>query len=133
MTKFLGIDYGSKRVGIALSDDGGRIAFPRGVFANDKKLLENVVKLCDDENISGIVMGESTNSQGKPNSVHFVAKSFAKDFATKCTLPIYWEPEFMTSMHAAIGERKGEFKKEALDASAAALILQRFLDKRNNK
>ena len=133
MTKFLGIDYGSKRVGIALSDDDGKLAFPRDIFSNDKKLLEKIIQLCADENVSGVVIGESFDSQGKPNLIMKKAVPFKEKLGEELSLPVYFEPEFMTSMHAAIGDRKGEFKKEALDASAAALILQRFLDKRNNK
>ena len=131
--KFLGIDYGTKRVGAALSDDDGKIAFPYAVFANDKKLLESIKKLCSDEGVGAVVVGESLDLQGRPNPVHTDAKSFAKDFAEATRLPIYWKSEFMTSHHAAIGNKKGEFKKGVVDASAAALILQRFLDKKNNK
>ena len=50
------------------------------------------------------------------------------EFIQETNMPIYLEPEFMTSQHAEVMQEK----RELLDASAAALILQRFLDKRNN-
>ena len=130
--KYLGIDYGSKRVGIAVSDDKGSFAFPKTVLNNDKELVCHIKKICENERVEGVVIGESVNQEGVSNPIHTAAKSFAKDFAAVTKLPIYWESEFMTSHHAAIGGRKGEFKKGILDASAAALILQRFLDKKNN-
>lgn len=132
MTKFLGIDYGSKRVGVAISDDDGKLAFPRDIFTNDKKLLEKIVQLCDDESVSGVVVGESLDSAGKPNPIMKKVLIFKEKLENEIALPIHFEPEFMTSHHASIGESKGEFRKGAVDASAAALILQRFLDKRNN-
>ncbi len=130
--KFLGIDYGSKRVGVAVSDDTGSIAFPNVVLENKKDLINRIKKICEDFEIEGVVVGESMNQEGKPNPIHVASKSFAKDFEATSGLPIFWEPEFMTSHHATIGGRKGEFKKGILDAVAATLILQRFLDKKNN-
>ncbi|GMQ95166.1 MAG: Holliday junction resolvase RuvX [Patescibacteria group bacterium] len=139
--KYIGIDYGTKRVGIALSDEGGMLAFPHSVLTNDKDLAENVKNVCEEESVSAIVMGESLDSAGAPNSIMENILPFKEKLEKELGLPVYLEPEFMTSMHAAIGlpvrrtqtgEKKGEFKKEALDASAAALILQRYLDKRNN-
>ncbi len=129
----MGIDYGSKRIGISLSDDEGKLAFPRDIFLNDKKLLEKISQLCNKENVSGVVMGESFDSKGKPNPIMDKVVPFKEKLEKELSVPVYFEPEFMTSHHAAIGEKKGEFKKNIIDASAAALILQRFLDKRNNK
>jgi putative Holliday junction resolvase len=133
MPKFLGIDYGLKRVGIALSDDEGVLAFPKMVIGNTKDIVAQIKKICDEENIEGVVIGESLDSKGKPNPIMARIIPFKKKLESEISLPVYFEPEFMTSQHVAIGEKKGEFKKEALDAPAAALILQRFLDKRNNK
>ncbi len=129
--KYLGIDYGSRRVGIALSDDEGVLAFPRDIFVNDKKLLEKIAQLCDRENVSEVVIGESLDSQGKPNLIMKKVVPFREKLKKELSLPMHFEPEFMTSHHAAIGEKKGEFNKGNLDSGAAALILQRFLDKRN--
>ena len=59
--KYLCIDYGTKRVGIATSDDGGTMAFPLRVLLNSRSLVANVAKICRDEHINTIVMGESLN------------------------------------------------------------------------
>jgi len=132
MTKYLGIDYGSKRVGLAFSDSEGILAFPKTVLKNDKMLLENIKNIYSREGVEGIVLGESIDSQGQPNYIMKKITPFKKQLEKGLNTLVYLEPEFMTSHHAAIGEKKGEFKKNIIDASAAALILQRFLDKRNN-
>lgn len=132
ITKYLGIDYGSKRVGVAISDDDGTLAFPRVVLENKKNLMEKIKEICEEEKVEGVVMGESFDSKGEPNPIMKDISVFKKHLEDEVFLPVYFEAEFMTSHHAAIGGKKGEFKKEVLDASAAALILQRFLDKKNN-
>jgi len=129
----MGIDYGVKRVGVAFSDEEGVLAFPHSVLESNKKLLENLKSLYEKENVGAIVIGESLNSKGEHNPVMEKIIPFKKQIENEITSVVYFEQEFMTSLHATIGEKKGEFKKEVIDASAAALILQRFLDKRNNK
>ena len=52
--RYLGIDYGSKRVGIAISDASGKIAFPREVLPNDKNLLTRIADLCAKEKVEAI-------------------------------------------------------------------------------
>ncbi len=131
--KLMGIDYGVKRVGVAFSDEEGVLAFPFSVLGNNNKLLATLKSLYKEECVGDIVIGESLNSKGKHNPVMEKIIPFKKQIEDEITPAVYFEQEFMTSHHAAIGEKKGEFKKEVIDASAAALILQRFLDKRNNK
>jgi len=125
--KFLGIDYGSKRVGIAVSDDDGKLAFPKTVLENTEELIANVKELCNEENVKGVVVGESLDSRGRPNKIMEEIIPFKEYLEKEINTPIYFEPEFMTSQHAEIMQKKTEL----LDASAAALILQRFLDRRS--
>jgi len=126
--KFLAIDYGSKKVGVAVSDDDGKFAFPKVVFENSEDLIREVKELCEEENAKGIVVGESLDSRGRPNKIMEEIIPFKEYLEKETNMPIYLEPEFMTSQHAEVMQEK----RELLDASAAALILQRFLDKRNN-
>jgi len=133
MKKYLGIDYGSKRVGVAVSDDGCKIAFPKNIIENNKKLPETLKEICKKENITGVVLGESLDSSMEPNLIMEKVYPFKEFLEKELEIPVYFEKEFMTSHHASFGEKRGEFKKDAIDASAAALILQRFLDKINNK
>jgi len=138
--KYIGIDYGTKRVGVALSDDDGKLAFPYSVFDNDEKLVEKLASLCEDEKIEQMVIGESTNYEGQDNPVMKEIKRFEEMVKTDCDIPIHFEKEWMTSISAraleevkkpVANERRQEKKVDRTDDRAAALILQRFLDKQN--
>jgi putative Holliday junction resolvase len=122
--RYLGIDFGEKRVGIALSDEEGKFAFPQTVLANDSELLKNIVDWCMQNNVETIVMGESRDYKGQINPIMWKIDGFRKQLETLGKKVIF-EPEFMTSVQAS--QITGENKM--LDASAAAIILQSYLDK----
>lgn len=125
--KYLCVDYGSKKIGIATSDDDGRMAYPCMVLANDKTVLSEIKALCKELRISEIVIGDSVNSDGKPNPIMKDARQFAVQLEDAVDLPLHFEKEWMSSVHA----RAMQDGKEVVDDSAAALILQRYLDKAN--
>lgn len=124
--RYLGIDFGEKRVGIALSDEDGKIAFPNAVLGNDKDLFKNIVDLCLKNAIEMVVMGESRNYQGQINEIMWKIEGFKKQLEM-IGFKVIFEPEFMTSVQAS--QITGENKM--LDASAAAIILQSYLNKIN--
>lgn len=138
--KHLGIDYGSKRVGIAISDDGGTLAFPYKILKNDMTLLDSLHNICGEENISAIVIGESHDLSGVPNKIMGSIEEFKRNLEAELDLPISFQKEFMTTVEARgrAGKEVNNARKvakekvSAADASAAALILQRYLDKKNN-
>lgn len=135
MKKFLGIDYGSKRIGIAISDDEGKIAFPKTILNNDKKLFENLEKIITLEKVSCIVLGESLNYLGGKNEIMKEIEKFKMKSEEKFNLPVYFEQEFLTSFQAR-NEKKSTMKQlnnvtVKIDDSAAAIILQSYLDKNN--
>lgn len=122
--RILGIDYGSKRIGIALSDEGRQFAMPLVVLNNSKKNVEEVVKIAKEKEITEIVIGESKNYKGEANNILGESLNFKIDLE-KQGFTVHLEPEFMTSANA----ERFQGKNDMLDASAAALILQSFLDK----
>lgn len=122
--KYLGIDYGTKRIGVAVSDDTGVLAFPLATVAAGPKALQEVSDLVRKHKVESVVIGESRNFKNEPNFLMEDIEQFKKDIAELAQVPVVYEPEFMTSAAAA---REGESK--SLDASAAALILQSYLDK----
>src|SRR3989339_665980 len=128
MKKYLGIDFGSKRVGIATSDDFGTMAFPYSVISNDKNLLEEIEKIIKIENITDIVIGESKNFAGEPNKIMVEIEKFKNILVRKTELNDFLEPEFMTSSQA----EQIQGKNDMHDASAATIILQSFLDKKSS-
>ncbi len=124
--RVLGIDYGSKRVGIALSDEGGEFAIPIIVLKNSKDLLKEVIDIAKKNLVINIVIGESRNYKGEANKILNESLEFKKRLEDSGFI-VHLEPEFMTSMNA----ERFQGKIDMLDASAAALILQSYLDKDN--
>jgi len=122
--KYLGIDFGEKRVGIAVSDEDGKIAFPSVVLANDQNLLKNIVDLCMKNTVKFVIMGESRDFQGQINPIMWKIEGFKKQLEV-IGFKVIYEPEFMTSVQAS--QVTGENKM--LDASAAAIILQSYLNR----
>ena len=136
MTKLIGIDYGEKKIGIALSDDDGAVAFPKEIIKNDGELINYIADLALKENISCIVMGQSTNYHGKDNPIMERAYQFKKALEKKLSVPVYFEVEFLTSVEAQRQQQEADLPRSRkpkvnkhVDASAAAIILQSFIDK----
>ena len=125
--KIIGIDFGSKRVGIALSDESLKFALPLSVIINDSELLAKIQKIAIDNEVKEIVIGESKDYNGKPNPILLDSLEF-KDKLEALNFVVHFEPEFMTSVQA----ERLQGKNELSDASAAALILQSYLDKEKN-
>jgi putative Holliday junction resolvase len=137
--RYLGIDYGAKRVGLALSDDGGTMAFPYKIVGNNLELMDVIHNICGVEEVSAIVLGESLDLSGKPNKIMGSIEEFKRNLEAELELPISFEKEFMTSIFAKgnVGKKENNARKDKkveskkIDDSAAALILQRFLDRKN--
>jgi putative Holliday junction resolvase len=121
--RLLGIDYGSKRVGVAVSDPSRRFALPVSVIQNTPILMEEIEKIAVDHETKEIVLGESKNYKGEPNDIMLDILAF-KELLEAKGYKVYFEPEFMTSAQA----ERIQGKNDMSDASAAALILQSYLD-----
>ena len=124
--KYIGIDYGKKRIGVSLSDDEGALAFPHMVLENKRETIEKIKEICVENSISAVVVGESRDFKGKPNPIMKDSVIFAEKLKKETHLPIFFEPEFLTSLEAS--HIQGE--SHLTDASAASLILKSFLDKK---
>jgi putative holliday junction resolvase len=124
--KYLSIDYGAKKVGIATSDDEGRMAYPCMIAQNDKTLMPDIKEIVRAMGIREIVIGESLDQYGKPNEIMKSIRAFAVKLEDELDLPVHFEKEFMTSLEARRFQGK-----HIVDDSAAALILQRYLDRVN--
>lgn len=135
--RYLGIDYGAKRVGLALSDEQGNFAYPLSVIENTDNLISEISKICKENNVGEIVVGESRNFSQKENDIMREIKPFVKSLEKETSLPVSLHPEFMTSVEAEriqsrrlrSGSRlkRREVKNDMHDASAATLILKHFL------
>jgi putative Holliday junction resolvase len=122
--KYIGIDYGKKRVGVAVSDEVGQFALPKEVLANDENLVEKITAIVKGNDAVAIIVGESKDYKGKDNLIMEKITTFKKELEL-LGVKVILEPEFMTSVAAA----RFQGKNALHDASAAALILQSYLDK----
>ncbi len=124
--RYLGIDYGRMRTGIALSDPDGRMAFPeRVILGAGAQVIQAVGKIADAEDVSVIVVGLPIGLDGKDTAETKEVRQFVGQLSAAVRVPVYFENEMLTTRMA---EAAGKGKMS--DASAAAIILQSYLDKR---
>jgi putative holliday junction resolvase len=132
----LAIDLGAKRVGLALSDEGGRFATPYEVLevASPRHALEQVLPVIQREGVRRVVVGLPLNMDGTPGPAARAAVAWAAGISS---VPVVFVDERLSSFDAEqqLNDRKrsGEKltrkrRKEQLDAVAAAGFLQAFLD-----
>lgn len=134
--KLIGIDYGAKRVGVAVTDDSGLVAFPKAVLPNDRMLVGDLVAMVTREGVKTIVMGESKDARGADNAIMTKARAFASELE-RAGLTVLWEPEYYTSVEArrlmaesADTAPRGQAPSTALvDAQAAAVILTSYINR----
>lgn len=127
MSRYLGIDFGSKRVGVAISDESNSFAFPLKVLENSIDIVEDIAGFCKKNNVGEIVVGESRDFSQKNNKIMEEIVPFVEKLKEKIGLPVQMHPEFLTSQEA----ERLQGKNDMHDASAAALILKSFLDLKN--
>lgn len=135
--KYLAIDFGEKRVGLALSDPDGRLAFPhKTIYKTSRdKLFAEVFEVVAQQNVEAIVLGlpEGPETQdGQPALIVRQVHNFAGSLRRRCELPLYLVDEFYTSQDAAQRLRdaglSGQRLKDVLDQHAAARILEAFIE-----
>ena len=138
----LGIDYGERRIGLALSDPTGLLASPWKTIANDADVGHAAARLADeirtleaDEGgLGAIVLGLPRRLSGEPNEQTTRVRKLAELLGAIVVIPITFQDERLTSheadAHLAARERDWRRRKAQVDALAAAIILQDYLDNR---
>lgn len=138
----LGVDYGERRIGLALSDPTGLLASPWKTISNTgdvhraaRRILEEVGTLGEgDDGVDTIVIGLSRRLSGEPNDQTARVETLCALLKGLTTLPIVQQDERLTSHEAdellARREKDWRRRKEQLDGVAASLILQDYLDGR---
>lgn len=134
--RYLGVDYGSKKVGLALSDEAGTMGFPHAVVANTPKLADELCVLIAKENVSAVVIGESRSLSGGENPIAEAARALGTLLTERAGIPVFYESEVFTSAEARRLPGKKEKSRSTervgnIDASAAALILTSYLSRRD--
>ena len=123
--RYLGIDYGDT-IGLALSDEGGAFAFPLENIPLSPEAYRRVVDVCRERGITAIVIGDTRALNGGANRVTQASDEFSAKVAALTGLAVHREQEAWSSVEAARFAPKGQLHN---DAAAAAIILQRFLDR----
>ena len=125
--RFLGIDFGERRIGLAVSDQQARIATPLEIVerVSDVQAIDEIIAVIEREKIGGLVMGEPLRLDGSRGGAAERTASFARKLGRAADLEIRFVDEALTS-HAA-AERVGADSPQ-LDAVAAQIILQEALD-----
>ena len=139
MDRIIGIDYGRKRVGVAVSD-------PLGIFASaletvhSAKIIEYLKKYAENENVVRFVVGYPINMNGAPSEaakdIDIFLKHLAKAFPD---IPVTLEDERFTSVlaHQAMIDgglkKKDRQRKELVDEISATIILQSYMDSRKTR
>src|SRR3989338_5494064 len=129
MSSYLGIDYGDKRIGIAISDEDGHFAFPKVVLQNTATLFNELKEIVSAEHVSMVIVGLPQNFSGADTEQTKKARAFAEKLKKEVNAEIIFENEILTSRQI---EKTGASTKSMIDASSAALILQGYLDRKNN-
>lgn len=137
-----GLDVGERRIGVAVSDVTGTLARPVGVVrtsglegdAIDRAAAEISRLLQEDDGLVALVVGLPRRLDGSANEMTPRVEAFAKTLGDRTSLPVVLQDERLTSVEAesrlATREKDWRARKARLDAAAAAIILQDYLDSR---
>lgn len=128
--KYLGIDYGEKRIGVAVSDGDGKIAFPKyvEVASGPERFMivaRNLKKIIDAEQIDVIIVGLPLGFSMQETEMTKKAKEFGEFLKKELNIEIIFQNEVLSTAEV---EKSGGAREGMIDASSAALILQSFLD-----
>lgn len=133
MTRVLAIDYGEKRVGIALSDPLGVTAQAQPFIPNDSKLMPLIEAISNEKNISKIIVGLPTNRYKKDTQQTTKVRAFVDILKKQIQIPIeYVDERFSTKAmerHLVTADVSRKKRKTSIDSLSAAFFLQGYLDK----
>jgi len=130
--RYLAIDYGTKRTGLAICDAAETIASPLKVLEGRKNLVERIAGIIRSEKVEAVVLGLPLNMDGSEGHQAKLTREFAAGLKKSIDMPIHLHDERLSSFEAeqklaSIGLSRGK-KAERLDAVAAAEILTAFLE-----
>jgi putative holliday junction resolvase len=134
MAKLLGVDFGDRRTGVAVSDDSGVIAFPRETLICPlvEQAAAAVARLAEAERAAAIVVGYPLNMNGTPGPRTERTERFLAELAKRTPIPLRkWDERLSTRIAEAVlieaGTRRDK-RKRVVDKLAAQVILQSYLD-----
>ncbi len=132
--KAMGIDFGLKRIGVAFSDETKFLATPYEVYVrqNNTQDIQHFVDLIEKNKVDEIVCGLPMNMQGNEQEIAELTRSFMDELQAKVAVKISFVDERLSSVLAEDvlkqSEKDWKKRKQKLDAVAASIILQDYLD-----
>ena len=125
--RYMGIDYGRVRMGVARSDEEGNMAFPDRVLSgkDERAAIEELRTIASETGVGAMVIGLPLAMDGQDTKTSRRVRIFAQRVGEALHLPVYMENEMFTSRMA---DHQG-VAKDRIDAASAAIILQSYLDK----
>jgi putative Holliday junction resolvase len=135
--RLLGLDVGGKRIGVAISDEGQILSSPWGMIAQGTSAIEEIRRVARETGAVAVVAGLPTGLSGREGAQAAETRRFADEVALELGLPLtYWD-ERLTSTQAErmlidAGMRRKD-RRGQIDALAASLMLQGFLDARMHR
>ena len=123
----MALDYGTKRIGVALSDDQGMMAFPHSVIHRTKEYVAEIARLARENGVTTIVMGDSKDYAGVRNPIMKEALECV-DALRALGFEVVLEPEILSSHQAS----HFQGKTDLTDAASASIILQSYIDRKMN-
>lgn len=137
--RYLGLDLGSRTLGVAKSDPSGFIASSYTVIRHNEeydRLLDEVVKMVQDLQIEAIVLGYPKNMNNTVGPKGELSEEFKKKLEERLDIPVYLQDERLTTKTATDmligGNVSRKDRKKVVDAVAATIILQSYLDRKGN-
>ena len=135
--RYLAIDHGSKRTGLAICDRSETIASPLTVVSRHDDLLQKIAEIVRAERIEALVLGLPLNMDDSEGPQAKLVRTFAAKLEAHVDIPIHFQDERLTSFAAqeklAPAELTRKKAKKRLDAVAAAQILETFLEQKSNE
>ncbi len=134
-TRFLGVDYGSVRIGLSLSDPMKIIAQGYTTIQNDERSVDSILEIIREQNIEKIIVGKPLNLKGEMGSKAEEVEGFVRRLKKATTVEIVQIDERFTSVMAqrsiiSMGTKKKQRQNNRgkIDEVAAAILLQGYLD-----
>ncbi len=135
MGRIAAIDFGLKRIGIAVSDERKQIAFPLATVAGGKKGIQNIIEALSQQRkeIEQIVVGLPLLLSGQKGEMALLVEKFAKELEAAIKIPVLLLDERLSSKYADKQLRELSLNRqertEKLDRASAAFLLQSYLEK----
>jgi putative Holliday junction resolvase len=130
--RILSIDYGKKRIGLALSDPLFTFAYSFKTLINDKTLWENIAQIIKEKNVAKVILGLPNSKKNK--SLTTIISKFKVEIEKRFKLEVItWDEEYTSAIAhdriiESVTKKKKRRDKGLIDSNSAAVILQEYLD-----